>query len=284
MKTHLPLAGIVLAFCLQMVAQTPEPSVAELGPHHRVHTEASGEAQPGQRIVSLGTGMNYWDGQKWAPSDPTFDLTEDAFVANRLHYKVRIQANLNQPAAVTVITPEGIELRSTPVAVGLYDTATGASAIIGAITDCAGVLVDDGTVVFENAFTGICASLVFRIQRGSFEQDCVITGKLNPADWGFDPATAQIRIFTEFYGAVQPEIVRRPVRIEQRPEVRKRLVSPDLVDEVVGWGEFVIGTGRAFTALSSSQSGAPVAKSFNAEAGRTYLVETVDHILVRGEL
>lgn len=257
-------------------------TVVEVGPHERIWT--TGDSQSDRRIVEVGTGMNYWNGEKWTPSDPTFDITEDAFVADRIHFKVRLEASLNKIGAVTVITPGGIELVSTPVGIGLYDTATGESAIIGSIANCSGVLVEDNTVVYENAFKGVCADVVYRIDRGSFEQDVVITGKLNPVDYGFDPATAQIQIFTEFYGAPEPERVRRPIRIEQRQEVRNRLVSPDLVDELLGFGEFVLGTGQAFTTASFGQSGTPVAKAFNTVLGRTFLIETVDHSMIQREL
>lgn len=41
------------------------------------------------RIMEIGSGMNYWDGQKWSSSDATLEVSPegDAFVANRLCYR-----------------------------------------------------------------------------------------------------------------------------------------------------------------------------------------------------
>src|SRR5439155_26531155 len=61
----------------------------------------SGDPDSDRRIVEIGSGMNYWDGEKWTPSDPSFEVTADAFVADRMQYKVRLDANLNQIGAVT---------------------------------------------------------------------------------------------------------------------------------------------------------------------------------------
>ena len=38
------------------------------------------------RIVEIATGMNYFDGQNWVPSDPAFEATADAFVAQRIQH------------------------------------------------------------------------------------------------------------------------------------------------------------------------------------------------------
>src|SRR5438105_15787958 len=127
MKTLQALA-VVLTLALQSLAQTAEPTVIEIGPNQRVWSNPSGDRRA---IVELGTGMNYWDGQKWTPSDPSFDVTDNAFVASRLQTKVSLAANLNQIAAVTVVTPDGITLKSTPVGIGLYDPVTGKAAIVG---------------------------------------------------------------------------------------------------------------------------------------------------------
>src|SRR5687767_13456492 len=61
------------------------------GPHERVWT--SGDPLSHRRVTEIGTGMNYWDGEQWSPSEPVFEMVEDGFVANRLQYKVRLAAN-----------------------------------------------------------------------------------------------------------------------------------------------------------------------------------------------
>jgi len=256
-----------------------------VGPDERIWS--AGDSQSARRIVEIGTGLNYWDGQNWVPSEPIFEATPNGFVADRIQHKVRILDNLNQPEAVTVITPDGITLHSTPVAIGLYSPESGQSVIIASIKDSTGVLVDDRRVVYEDAFSGaVCADVVYTIDRDSFSQDVVITGRLDPADWGFS-ANSLLQIFTEFYEPPEPESVRRPIRIEQNQAVRHRMVSPDLIDEALGFGELVLATGRAATLANISNfaaPAAPVAKQFTSVAGRTFLIESVDYGLVQGDL
>src|SRR5439155_24080760 len=117
----------------------------------------------------------------------------DGLVENHLQYKVRLTATLNQSGAVTIVTHDRITLQSTPVGIGLYDAASGTSAIIAAITNCSGVLVGDRRVVYENAFAGgVCADVVYRTDLGSFQQDVCISGKLNRADYGFPYDSSRI--------------------------------------------------------------------------------------------
>src|ERR1051325_1752603 len=191
--------ALAMLWVLNIHAQlTPDSNPAsqnvmliETGPHQRVwQMEATNpiggmttRPDTGRRVVEIATGMNYWDGREWVAGDPSFDVIDDAFVSTRLQHKVHINANLNVTAAVTVTTGDGITLRSTPVGIGLYDAASGRSAVIAAITDCAGVLVSSNQVLYENAFSGVCADVIYTIERGSFEQDVLITGRLDPADY-----------------------------------------------------------------------------------------------------
>jgi hypothetical protein len=232
-----------------------ERIIEETGPHHKIWRSprsdppAAGtqtnvalgrfggldEAMRGDRVVEMATGMNYWDGQRWNSSDPRFEATPSGFAANRLQYQVALAQNLNAIGSVTLTTPDGLTLRSTPVGIGLYDAANGSSLLISELTDCSGVLLSSNKVVFENAFTGVSGDIIFTAHRWMFEQDVVLRQQVNPADYGFDPATTHIRIFTELYAPPKPERVRRPLRVEEDESVRRRMVTPDLVDEMLGF-------------------------------------------------
>jgi hypothetical protein len=238
------------------------------------------DTETGRRVVEIATGMNYWDGQQWTPSDPTFDAGDDGFVASKVQHPSHLLYNLNEIGAVKVRTPDGIFLHSTPVGIGLYDAASGVSAIIGVVKDRSGVLVESNQVVYADAFNGVCADIVYALDRGSFEQDVVITGRLNPADYGFPTNTTRIQIFTEFNDGNKPERLRRPLRVEKNDAARRRMASPDLVDELLGFGEFVIGMGKAFTAPTTAQTNgvqSVVAKEFKTVGGRTFLIESVEY-------
>jgi len=242
------------------------------------------------RCVELATGMSFWDGQEWVLSDPRFDATTNGFAATRTQHKVRLSGNINQEVAVVLTTPDGKVLRSTPIGIGLYDTASGRSLIIGEITDSEGVLVGSNRVVYADAFKGVCADVVYTINRHSFEQDVIFTGRINPADYNFPTNTTLIEIFTEFHGdSPEPEITRRPLRVEKDKAVRDRMVSPDLVDETLVFGEMVFPTGRAasYATLVSDLTApaAPVAKMYlRTPDRRKVLVESVQYSWIANDL
>jgi hypothetical protein len=225
--------------------------------------------------------MNYWDGQKWSPSEATFELAADAFVANKVQHRTRLNAELNVVGAVTTTLKDGTTLKSTPVAIALYDPNDGRFAVVSSVTNSTGILLQSNKVVYPQAFQGgVCASAVYTLEKGSFEQDIVITGGFDPGSYGF-PNDCQVQIITEFYEAPRPEKRRRPIYVEKDPAVRSRKVSPDRVDEVLGFGDFVIGTGKAYTAPSENNpkgiSGTVSKELLKTSDGRVFLVETVEY-------
>src|SRR5689334_2912938 len=78
------------------------------------------------------------------------------------------------------------------------------------------------------------------------------------------------------------------VRVETDPVKRNSRVDPDLTDEVIGFGAYVLGTGRANLAgadLNKDRSTAPVVKRLVRTAdNRVLLIEAVEYPSIRGEL
>jgi len=282
------------------VSVTQERPPDEIGPNSRTwfvkspssapadaQADGAAEKPARSRVEEIATGMNFWTGQKWAPSDPSFEVAADSFVATRLQYLATINFNLNTVSAVTIVTRDGVTIRSTPVAIALFDSTSGASIIIGSITNCSGVLVSSNKILFENAFHGISADLIYTIDRATFEQDAVIRARLDPADYGFPRESSRLQVLTELYDAPIPERIRRPIYVEEREEVRNAKVSPDLIDEVLGFGEFVLAAGRAFSSETdphSTAATAPVAKEIRNFDQRTILVESVDYVHLQEQL
>src|SRR5207247_65973 len=110
-------------------------ALVTVGPHSRTYHLR------GTPTVELATGMNYWDGKTWSPSDPSFTETPNAFVAARVQHKVRLSDDLNVPGAVGITTPDGLPLASTPIGIGIYDPVTGQFALAGSVTNCPGALI-----------------------------------------------------------------------------------------------------------------------------------------------
>ncbi len=259
----------------------------DIRPNHRTWIPTTANAL-GQRtlnapIVEVETGMNYYDpANGWMPSSPGFEITNGGFVASRVQHRIRLNGDLNAQGAVSVTTPDGLLVQSTPVAIVLYDPVDGSSSIIGTITNTPGVQTGDKEVVFENAFSGVCADVIYSVEKASFSQDIVFTGRIDPADWGF-PADhpMRIEIWTELYQMPQPDVIKQPLYIEQNATIRSQMADPDMMDETIGFGEFVLGHGAAYTIPTPSNPGGAaglVAKQLiQTPEGRVFLVESVAH-------
>jgi hypothetical protein len=267
-------------------------AITQVNPHSRVWRNSLG-----QSVAEIATGMNYWDGQQWTPSNPSFVVSPNgtAFVATQIQDPTQLAANLNCAGAVTVTTPDNITLSSTPIAIGLYDAASGLSAIVATLTNTTGVLVDPQDVVYDRALVGggFAASVVYSLpDTGSFHQDVTFVGfdpGFNPTNWGFAETstnTLQIQIITEFYDPPQPIMMERPLYIEQNPAVRASMASPDIIDYTLDFGDYVFGPGLAYTAATNAgpTGGTPVAKDFVTSSGRTFLIESVPYLELAGQL
>jgi len=130
-------------------------------------------AEAERHPVEISTGMNFRNGTQWTPSDPTFTVTRGGFMATNIQHKIHISSQLNLSHAVLALSPDGIPIQSTPVAIRLFDAASGSAAIIGLLTNSTGALVTDNQVLFPDAFSGICADVLYTLQKGTFEQDVV---------------------------------------------------------------------------------------------------------------
>ena len=262
--------------------------VAQSGPHSRTWVPASdgstpaGGARKAQQYVALASGMNFWDGSQWTPSVPEFRPSEDAFEATRVQHAVRLNLDIYAPGSVALKVPQsptGDILSSTPVGIGLLDPVSGQFYLIATLTNSAGVLVESNCVLYPDAFAGdgICASIEYRIAAGSFSQNVIFTGRFDPADWGFS-TNCRVQIITELFSPPAPEITRQPIYVESDPTIRSRSVTPDLVDEVIRFGELMLPTGHAFLTSDTAQEGsrpAIIAKEFRTVGSRTFLVESV---------
>jgi hypothetical protein len=262
MKTH-PLANINRArvlLCLLLPLLARDVCLAQLSPVFNQPvpgdyslTQVNPDScvwqnSAGQTVTSIATGQNYWDGQKWTPSNPSFVPSPDGtkFVANQIQDPTTISVQLNVQGAVSVLTPDNVTLRSSPIAIGIYDAASGLSAVVATLTNSTGVQVDPQDIVYDRALVGngFAASIVYsRPDVGSFHQDVVFTGfnpNFNPTNWGFAESstnTLEVQIITEFYNPPQPLMVTNPIYIEQDPAVRASMASPDLIDYSIDFGD-----------------------------------------------
>lgn len=251
----------------------------DIGPNSRTWMPKShgGGESP---IVEIATGMNYWDGKRWRPSEASFSASHNGFVARRVQHNVWLAPDLNVAPAVSV-NLDGMVLQSTPVGIGLYDAASGKFVLIGTVTNSMGRMSATNQVVYDNCFDGCCASVVYTLDIGSFEQDVIFTGRLDPEVYGLPRSTTRIQIITEIYQGPEPDTIAQPIYVEGDPARRKGMVSPDLMDEMIGFGKFVLGTGRAYATASpavTNGAAAVVGKEYvRTDDGRRFIIESVDY-------
>ncbi|HTI73314.1 MAG TPA: hypothetical protein VMF06_25290 [Candidatus Limnocylindria bacterium] len=174
-----------------------------------------------------------------------------------------------------------MNLRSTPVAIALFNAETGESQIIASLRDTVGSQISSNSVIFPSAFSesGVEADIVYRVSISSFEQDVILRKPIDVSSFGFPTNATRIQILTEFYDAPNPDKTRRPIRIESSEKVRAKMAEPDLIDEVLDFGQFALTTGRAFPTgqnLAQGNSDTPVVKQFQRVANRTFLVESLE--------
>jgi hypothetical protein len=219
--------------------------------------------------------MHYWSGESWLESDPEFAQTTNGFVAEKVQDQVLLLPDLNSVDAVNVMTLNGDVLRSTPVGISLYDPVSGNAQVIAVITNSTGVQIATNQILYPDCFSGgACADMVYSIDKGSFSQDVVFKGRLDATEFGF-PTNSQIQIISEFYEFPAPEIMTRPLFVQQNQRIRQSMASPDLIDQVLSFNEFAMGTGEAYTypdASNTNGAEAVVAKEFRTTQGRTFLI------------
>ena len=294
-------AVLALLISLRVLALLCQPAVAlanselsrppdGIGPDYRswsVHGPL-GTGAPASQVVEIATGMNFFDpvSQQWTPSEPVFQVSAagNTLIATRVQHPVTLSAELNVLSAVSLLTPDGQRVSSTPVGIALYDRGSGVSRFVGRLTNCPALLVGPNQVLYEDAFAGICASVLYTIDRGSLSQDIILTAAIDPATFGFPADTTQIQVWTELYDAPQPDILSQPVFVEEDPVKRLQMATPDVIDETIGFGDYVLAAGRAFLTPDLSQTNgtiAPVSKQLKSAFGRTFLVESVDYPVVR---
>jgi hypothetical protein len=244
-------------------------SVAERGPHSRVwqrvlsHPGPNGKpVQRVHRYTELQTGLHYQRDGKWVESRETIAATADGAAATNGPIQVHWLANLNSAGAVDVTTPDRKRLRSNILGIGFAD-ATGKSVLIGETKDSYGQLLPSGKeAMYPDAFTDLHADVLYKYGKGSFEQFVIFREQLpSPAEWGLDPASTMLQVWTEFLDAPTPRI--SPVPSEAGP------------DQLIDFGAMQMVEGDAF-ALGSETNRIAVRKEWvRTPDGRVALVEQV---------
>ncbi len=258
------------------------------------------------RYVSVGSGLNYLDDSgNWRSSRDLLELTPDGGAAAlRCPTKIYFSPNLNVEGAVTIATRSNRVFTVSPAGLYYFDCASGQSACVASIHDCAGeVLPNRSQIVFKGAL-GELGDIRFTVTRAGAECDLVLLRKFDPPEaYGFsNAATCRLEIWSAWTGV--PEVQRNPTVLKRWVGAAppSQVVEPDLIDETIRLGELLLPIGHAFS-IDPSTEGAtngstrvrllspgrgasqlPLAKRWIASPSGNLLVESLDWSDIKAKL
>src|SRR2546429_3673398 len=274
MKIRFPALSMLLPFVLQAQI-TPNAGntdatvvvpyqVVAAGQHHRVWQTVSVDEQ-GQTNVSsfteLATGLNYLNpatGQ-YEESKEQFQIAKDgSAIATNGQHRVILGADINSGGSVDLLTPDGERLRSNPMGLSFFDTASRKNVLIAEVTNCIGELVAPNVVLYPNAFDTLKGAIRYTYTRDGFDQDVILyENPGSPADYGLNPATTLLEMNSEFFNFPIPTA---------------QATTDD--DPALNFGQMQMGRGKAYF-VNNTLEAADVSKTWTAIDGRTFLIESV---------
>ncbi len=227
---------------------------------------------------------------------PLLDITTNGAVGRFGQHKVLLAPNLNSSGSIFLQTGDGKRLRSHPLGLAYYDPATGRSVLLATLKDSRGQWVPPNQIIYRDAFDGdgLKADVRYTYNQNSFEQDVILrTRPPSPAQYGLNPVTTRLEIWTEFLQPPTPVRQQRTIalRIPDETPTRREVFA---VDESLSFGAMQVVTGGAFptqmrsrsttNGVSAVQRKLPVSKSWQQVDGRYFLIESVDYLTARSHL
>jgi hypothetical protein len=234
--------------------------------------------------VELASGLHYWKDGEWVESKEEIELFQGGAVARNGQHQVIFAPNINSAGAIDLLTADGKRLRSHVLGLAYTDAATGQAVMIAEIKDSIGQLTAPNQITYPDTFTDFKADLRYTYTRGGFEQDVILLeNPPSPLDYGLNPDTTRLEVYTEFLAPPAPGKATRVLKAAAK-NLRGKMVEPDLIDEILDFGLMQIGSGNAFPLRDNKDKSVPVGKSWEVRDGRTILIEKVDYKSVKDYL
>ena len=238
----------------------------------RETTDTGGELVSPNSYTELATGLHY-PGPKgeWLETVAEFAPVAGGYLAARGPHQVALSTDLSTPGAVTVVTPDGQTLRSTPTLLAYVDRVSGKSVRLANLKPSKGGLTAPNVVLYTDAFDTLAADVQATYTAGAFESDVILRKQLpDPKAFGFDPETTDVAVYTEWFDT-------KPTG-EQRFE-QSASDGTGSTDARLDFGCMSMDRGKAFglasdpAAKPESRVEVPVRKSWEQLDGRTFLIE-----------
>jgi hypothetical protein len=205
-------------------------------------------------------------------------------IAQKGQHSVTFAANLNTSGAISLQTPDGKLFRSHILGLAYTDGGNGNSVMIALIKDSIGQLVAPNQIIYPDAFTGFKAHARYTYTKAGLEQDIILEeNPPAPADYGLNPATTRLEVYTEMLEA--PAGIKETSILTRTPDPeRQTMVEPDLTDDFLNFGAMHVGRGNAFPLNNPEENAAPTGKKYEIREGRQFLIERVDYSAIKGQL
>ncbi len=266
-------------------------AVTEKGANHRVWRRVMAQTNALGRITyrtnsftELSSGLHHRVNGEWVLASEEIDLTARGAAATNAQHQVQFAANLNGTGSIELTTPSGEHLRSTVMGLSFFDTASGQNVILAELQDSIGQ-ISANQVLYTNALvdsqSGFFADVLYTHKRANFEQDILLRRQPPaPAEFGLNPHTTRLQVWTEFFGAPEPSVTSYSVSAQVPGQSRQFLA-----DQALNFGSMHIGLGTA-SAIGGTTTNTPnaatngtilipVAKQWVHRDGRTFLIEEV---------
>jgi RHS repeat-associated protein len=231
--------------------------------------------------VEMASGARYKDAQGlWQPSQETIKLTPNgAAAATNGYHKAFFEADVaagGTDGSVHIISGDGKHLRSRFLGIAYHDfhLTESNTVLIAELTNSIGVIAGN-TVCYSNATTDFRTDIRYTYRKEKIEQDILIREVPNalPEDFGLNPATTRLEIWTEFFDPPTP-VVDTKIR---------RGWKKDTVARTISFGEMIIGQGfsGSLSETNGARKGVPVEKQWvvvpgeNGAPTRYFLCEEI---------
>src|SRR5262249_43905199 len=151
--------------------------------------------------------LNYFSNGQWIPASDVVEIFPDGAVARHGQHQVIWSPNLNTQGAFDLSMPDGQRLRSQVVGIAYTDAASGKSTLIAELKDCIGE-VAGSQILYRDALNGpFSADVRYTYTLAGVEQDIVLhQSPPPPSDYGLNPATTRLEVWSEFLSPPVPTI------------------------------------------------------------------------------
>ena len=228
-------------------------SVIARGPHNNVwqqvvsRTNLAGESVYRTNVfMELATGLNYWNGSQWTNANSQIQLTPNGASATNSGHQISFSANINTAGSMNLTLPDGRHLSSQIVGLAYFDKATSNSVMFAQTTDTTGQLLSSSNqVIYTNAFTDFQADVLYTHRKKGYEQDVILRSQPpSPTQYGLNPQTTIMQVWTEFLNPPEPVITFKQVTVNGGG------ISQVMEDQMLNFGSMQIGRGKAFSTES----------------------------------